>query len=138
MASPPPRRSQRLRSLSPEVSRSLPLRRRLNGTDPHGLRSFESTITYIEAVNNNHFEEPQVSDNTSKRDNLEHQSIGSLIGEAFPPMSQVIPYPVDIEETQIQVQLPLRSPLVRLPYLDFNNFRDFDQNIRTVRKFPLD
>ena len=71
MATPPPRRSQRFRSLSPEVSRPLPLRRSLNEIDLRGLRSFENTNTLVEAVNNNHFEEPQISYDTSERDNLE-------------------------------------------------------------------
>jgi hypothetical protein len=137
VASPLPRRSGRLRRLSPEVSRPLPLRRRLNKTDPHGLRSFENTTTHIEVVNNNHFEEPQVSDGTTERDSLEQQSIGSRIREGFPPISQVIPYLIDIEDTSIQVQAPLNTPLVELPYSDFTNFRDFGQSNRTVRTFPL-
>ena len=76
---------------------------RLNGTNPHRLRSFENTNTHVEAVNNNHFEEPEIYDGTSERDSLEQQSIGSPIREGFPPISQVIPYPVDIEETPRQV-----------------------------------
>ena len=88
--------------------------------------------------NNNHLEEPQISDGASDRDSLEQQSIESPIREGFPPISQAVLYPVDIEETPIQVQAPLSSPLVGLLYPDFNNFRDFDQNVRTVRTFPLD
>ena len=138
MATPLPKRSRRLRSLSPEVSRPLPLRRRLNGIDPHGLRSFENTNTHVKSLKNNHFEEPQISDGTSERDSLEQQSIGSPIREGFPPTSQVNPYFVDIEETPIQVQETLNTPLVGLPYPDFTNFRDFDQDNRIVRMFPLD
>jgi hypothetical protein len=103
VATPLHRRSRRLRSLFLEVSRPLPLRRRLNITDPHGLRSFENTNTLVEVANNNHFEEPQVFDDTFERDSLEQQSIGSPIREGFPPISQVIPYFVDIEETPRQV-----------------------------------
>jgi hypothetical protein len=50
----------------------------------------------------------------------------------------VVPYPIDIQETPIQVQAPLSSPLVGLPFPDLNNFRDFDQHVRTVRTFSLD
>ena len=138
MATPPPRRSRRLRSLYPEVSRPLPLRRRLKKTNPRGLRSFENTNTLVVAVNNNHFEEPHISDGTLERDGLEQQSIGSPIKEGFPPISQVIPYSIDIEETPRPVQATLNTPIVWLPNLDFANFRDFDQENITLRTFPLD
>ena len=81
--------------------------------------------------------QPNISDGTSERDSLEHQSIGSLIREGFPPISQVTPYPINIEETTIQFQAPPNTPLVGLPYPDFTNFRDFDQRNRTIRMFPL-
>ena len=48
-------------------------------------------------------EEPQTFDGDSDRDSLEQQSIESPIREGFPPISQVVPYPVDIQETPIQV-----------------------------------
>ena len=50
----------------------------------------------------------------------------------------MVPYPVNIQETPIQVQEPLGTPLVGLPFPNLNNFREFDQNARTVRTFPLD
>lgn len=78
-------------------------------------------------MNNNHFEEPQISNGTSKRDSLEQQSIGSPIREGFPPISQVIPYSVDIEETPRLVQETLNTPIVGIPNPEFANFRDFDQ-----------
>ena len=81
---------------------------------------------------------PLISDSASDRDSLEQQSIKSPIQEGFPLISQVVPYPVDIQETPIQVQAPLGSPLVGLPFPNLNNFRDFDQNIRTVATFSLD
>jgi hypothetical protein len=50
----------------------------------------------------------------------------------------VVPYSVDIQETPTQVQAPLGTPLVGLPFLNLNNFREFDQNARSIRMFPLD
>lgn len=76
----------------------------LNGIDPRGLRSFANKNTHIEeGNNNNHSEEPQISGDAFDRDSLEQQSIESPIHEGFPPISQVVPYPVDIQETPIQV-----------------------------------
>ena len=37
-----------------------------------------------------------------------------------------------------QVQAPLGTPLVGLSFPNLNNFREFDQNTRTVLTFPLD
>lgn len=79
VATPPPRRSRRLRSLSPEVNSPLPIRRRLNRTDPHGLGNIENTNTLIEQTNNNQIEEPHISDSTLERDSLEQQNLGSPI-----------------------------------------------------------
>ena len=50
----------------------------------------------------------------------------------------MVPYLIDIQETPIQVQAPLGSPLVGLPFLDLNKFRNFYQHVRTVRTFSLD
>jgi hypothetical protein len=138
VATPLPRRSRRLRSLSPEINRHLPIRRRLNRTDPHGLENIENTNTLIEETNNNQVEEPQISDGTSEGDNLEQQNLGSPIREGSPPISQVVPYPVDIEETPRPVQATLGTPIVGLQSPKFTNFRDFDHVNRTLRMFPLD
>ena len=114
MATTPPRRSRRLRSLSPKINRPLPIRRRLNRTNPHGLGNIENTNTLIEQTNNNQIEEPHISDGTSERDSLEQQNLGSPIREVSPPMSQVIPYSIDIEETPRSVQAALDTPIVGL------------------------
>ena len=50
----------------------------------------------------------------------------------------MVPYLVDIQETPIQVQAPLGTPLVGLPFPNLNNFREFDQNARTIWTFSLD
>ena len=100
MATSPPKRSRRLRSLSPEVNRPLPIRRRLNRTGPRGLGNIENMNTLIEETNNNQVEEPQIYDGTLERDSLEQQNnLGSPIREVSPPILQVVPYPVDIQET---------------------------------------
>ena len=88
MDTPLPGRSRRLRSLSPEINRPLPIRRRLNRTDPQRLENTENTNTLIEQTNNNQVEEPQISDDTSERDSLEQQNdLGSPIREGSPPIS---------------------------------------------------
>ena len=100
MVTPPPRRSIRIRSLSPETSQPLPIRRRLNRTDPQRLENTENTNTLVEQTNNNQVEEPKISDDTSERDSLEQRNnLGSPIREGSHPISQVVPYPVDIQET---------------------------------------
>ena len=114
MTTPLTRRSQRLRSLSPKINRPLPIRRRLNRTDPRGLGNIENTNTLIEETHNNQLEEPQIFDDTSKRDNLEQKKLGSPIREGFPPISQVIPYFVDIEETPRPFQAALDTPIAEL------------------------
>ena len=101
MATPPPRRSRRLRSLSPETGRLLPIRSRLNRIDPRRLENTENTNTLIEQTNNNQVEEPQISNNTSERDSLEQRNnLRYPIREGSPPISQVVSYLVDIQETQ--------------------------------------
>lgn len=50
----------------------------------------------------------------------------------------MVSYLIDIQETPIQVQAPLVSPLLGLPFPDLNYFRDFDQHFRTVHTFSLD
>ena len=88
MATPPPKRSRRLRSLSPKTSQPLPIRRRLNRSDPQRLENTKNTNTHLEQTNNNQVEEPQISDDTSERDNLEQQNnLGSPIREGSPPIS---------------------------------------------------
>ena len=133
VALPLPRRSQRLRSLSPKVKRSLPLRRHLNRTDPLRRRPFAHRNTSLEAgINNNRTEEPETSDGDSDRDSLEQPNLESPIREGSPPISQVVPYPPDIQETLTQVQAPLGTPLVGLPFPNLHNFREFDLNTRIV------
>ena len=79
------------------MSQPLPIRRRLNRIDPRRWENPENTNTPLEQTNNNQVEEPQISDKTSKRDSLEQRNnLGSLIKEGSPPISQVVPYPVDI------------------------------------------
>ena len=135
MATPPPRRSRRLRSLSPEINRPLLIRRRLNRTDPHGLGNIENTNTLIEETNNNQIEEPHIYDDASERDSLKQQKLGSPIKVGSPPISQVILYFVDIEETPRPVQAALDTPIVGLQSPKFANFRDFDHVNRTLRMF---
>ena len=48
-------------------------------------------------------EEPQTSDGDSDRDNLKQPNVESPIREGSPPISQVVPYPPDIQETPTQV-----------------------------------
>ena len=62
----------------------------------------------------------------------------SPIREGSPPISQVIPYFVDIEGKPRLVQATLRTPIVGLQSLEFANFRDFDHVNRTLRMLPLD
>ena len=95
--------------------------------------------TLIEETNNNQVEEPQIYDDTSERDSLEQQNnLGSPIREGSPPISQAIPYPVDIEETPRSVQASLGTPIVGLQSPEFMNFRDFNHMNRTLRTFPID
>ena len=139
VAPPLPKRSRRLRILSLEVTLSLPLRRRLNQIDPRRWRQFARINTSLEAGNNNNqTEEPRTSDSDFDRDSLEQPNLESPIREGSPPISQVVPYPPDIQETPTQVQAPLGTPLVGLPFLNLHNFREFDLNTRTVQLFPLD
>ena len=112
---------------------------RLNRTDPRRWRPFAHINTSLEEGNNNNqTEEPQTSDGDFDRDSLEQPSLKSPIREDFPPISQVVPYPPDIQETPTQVQAPLGTPLVGLPFPNVHNFREFDLNTRTVQLFPLD
>lgn len=104
-------------SLSPGIDRPLPIRRSLNRNDPHGLGHIENTNTLIEETNNNQIEETQISDDTSERDSLEQQNLGSPIREGSPPISHVIPYSIDIEETPRSVQATLDTPIVGLQSL---------------------
>ena len=83
-------------------------------------------------------EEPQTSDGDFDRDSLEQPNLEFPICEGSPPISQVVPYPPDIQETPTQVQAPLGTPLVGLPFPNLHNFREFDLNTRTVHLFPLD
>ena len=53
------------------MSRPLPIRRRLNRTDPRWLENSENTNTPLEQTNNNQVEEPQISDDTLEIDILE-------------------------------------------------------------------
>ena len=134
-----PKRSRRLRSLSPEVKSPLPLRRQLNRIDPRQWRLFAHINTYLEVGNNNNqMKEPQTPNGDFDRDSLEQPSLESPIHEGFPPISQVVPYPADIQETPTQVHAPLGTPLVGLPFPNLNNFREFDLNTRTIQMFPLD
>ena len=48
-------------------------------------------------------EEPQTYNGDSNRDSLEQLSLESPIREGSPPISQVVPYPPDIQETLTQV-----------------------------------
>ena len=82
-------------------------------------------------------EEPQTYDSDFDRDSLEQPNWESPIREGSPPISQVVPYPPDIQETPTQVQAPLGTPLVGLPFPNLNNFREFDLNTRTIQMFPL-
>jgi hypothetical protein len=50
----------------------------------------------------------------------------------------VVPYLADIQETPTQVQAPLGTPSVGLPFPNLNNFWEFDLNTRTVQPFSLD
>lgn len=137
MATPPPRRSRRLRSLSPETSRPLPIRRRLNRTDPRRFENTENTNTPLEQTNNNQVEEPQISYDTSERDSLEQRNkLRSPIREGSPPISKVVPYPVYIQETPRSIQATLSTPIVGLQSPEFANFRDFDRVNKTFRSFP--
>ena len=80
------------------------LRRRLNQIDPRWWRLFAHINTSLEAGNNNNqMEEPQTSDDDFDRDSLEQPSLESPIHEGFPSISQVVPYPPDIQETPTQV-----------------------------------
>ena len=83
-------------------------------------------------------EEPQTSDGDSDRDSLEQPSLESPIHEGSPPISQVVPYPPDIQETPTQIQAPLGTPLVGLLVPNLHNFREFDLNPRTIQLFPMD
>lgn len=83
-------------------------------------------------------EEPQTSDGDLDRDSLEQPNLDSPIHEGSLPISQVVPYPPDIQETLTQVQEPLGTPLVGLPFSNLHNFREFDLNTRTIQLFPLD
>ena len=133
VAPPLPRRSQRLGSLSLEVTLSLPLRRRLNRTDPLRPRSFVHKNTSIgRRINTNQSEEPQASDGDYNGDSLEHPNLESPIREGSPPISQVIPYPPIIQETPTQVQASLGTPLVGIPFPNSHDFRDFDLSNRTI------
>jgi hypothetical protein len=100
---------------------------------------------WLSLTNSNH---PLDGNGSITPSGLPYQTFMSLIGtcetgsdrlccEGFLPPS-IVPYPVDIQETPIQVQEPLGSLLVGLLYLDLNNFRDFDQHVRTVRTFSFD
>ena len=50
----------------------------------------------------------------------------------------MVPYLPVIQETPTQVQAPLGTPLVGLPFPNLHNFREFDLNPRTVQLFPVD
>jgi hypothetical protein len=139
VATPLPRRSRRVRSLSPETSWPLPIRRRLNRTDPRRLENIENTNTLIEQTNNNQVEEHQIFYDTLERDSLEKRNnLGPPIREGYPPISQVVPYPVDIQETPRPIQETLSTPILGLQSLKFTNFRDFDHVNRTFETFPVD
>ena len=139
MAPPLPRRSRRLGSLSPEVTLSLPLWGCLNRTDPLRRRLFALRNTSLgRGINNNQTEEPQTFDDDSDRDSLEKPDLVSPICEGSPPISQVVPYPPIIQETPTQVQAPLGTPLVGIPFPNSHNFREFDLSTRIVQLFPVD
>ena len=91
----------------------------------------------IEEINRNQIEEPQISNGTAERDSLE-QNLVSPIKEGSPPISQVIPYSIDIEETPRPVQVDLGTPIVGLQSPEFSNIRDFDHVNRTLRTFLLE
>ena len=77
-------------------------------------------------------EVPQTSDDDSDRDSLEQPNLESPIHEGSPPISQVVPYLPDIQETLTQVQAPLGTPLVGLPFPNLHNFREFDLSTKTI------
>ena len=83
-------------------------------------------------------EEPHTSDSDSNRDSLEQPILESPIHEGSPLISQVVPYPPDIQETPTQVQAPLGTPLFGLSFPILHNFREFDLNTRTIQLFPMD
>ena len=139
MAPPLRRRFRRLGSLSPEVTLSLPLRRRLNRTNPLRRKPFAHKNTSLGTRNNNNqTEEPQTSDGDSNRDSLEQPSLESPIHEGSPPVSQVIPYPPIIHKTPTQIQASLSTPLVGLSFPSSHNFREFNLNTHTAQLFPMD
>ena len=93
----------------------------------------------MEQLHQNQTNQPQISDETSKRDSLEQQNnLGFSLREGSPPISQVVPYPVDIEKTPKSVQIALTTPLIGLQSPEFTNFKDFDHIARTVRVNPVD
>lgn len=103
------------------------------------MENTENRNTPIEQKNNNQVEEPQISDDTSERDSLEQRNNrGSPIREGSPPISQVVPYLVDIQETPRPVQATLSTPIIGLQSLEFANFRDFDHVNRTFRTIQVD
>ena len=77
-------------------------------------------------------EEPQTSNGDSDRDSLEQPILESPIHEGSPPISQVVPYPPIIQETPTQVQAPLGTPLVGIPFPNSHNFRESDLRTRIV------
>ena len=103
------------------------------------MENTKNTNTLIEQTNNNQVKEPPISNGTLERDSLEQQNnLGSPIREGSPPISEVVPYPIDIKETPRHIQATLSTPIVGLQSLEFMNFRDFDHVNRTLRTFPID
>ena len=120
------------------MSQPLPVRRRLNRTNPRS-GDLENTNRILEQLHHNQTDQPQIYDETLERDSLEQQNnLGSLIRESSPPISKVVPYPVDIEQTPRFVQTSLTTPTLGLQSPEFTNFRDFDHTARTVRVNPFD
>ena len=83
-------------------------------------------------------EEPQIFEDDSDSDSLEHLILESPIREGSPPVSQVILYPRIIHETPAQVQASLSPLLVGLSFPSSHNFREFDLNTRTAQLFLVD
>ena len=108
--------SRRLRSLSPEYTQPSPHRRRhlrKNRRPDHNVEEADRDL------------QDYISQGLQELlDQLDH--LRSPFREASPPISQVIPYSVDIEAIPLLTEAGLGTILTNIGSLEFAQFRDFE------------